>query len=75
MAQPIDVGVGKPFKDRLREKWMDWAIELGEDIVDYPPPSRAQVVGWIDSSLAEITNESVRNSWRKGGMSYFPNVE
>ena len=75
VAQPIDVGVGKPFKDRLREKWMDWAIELGEDIVDYPPPSRAQVVGWIDSSLAEITNESVRNSWRKGGMSYFPNVE
>ena len=27
LIQPIDVGIGKPFKNRLRSKWEDWMVE------------------------------------------------
>ncbi len=23
VAQPVDIGVGRPFKDQLRQKWID----------------------------------------------------
>ena len=26
LTQPIDVGVGKPFKDHVRQKWWEWLL-------------------------------------------------
>ncbi len=75
VAQTVDIGVGKPFKDRLRANWMDWAIELSKEIIDFLPQSHEQVIEWIDTSSAEISRENIRNSWLKGGISYFPWIE
>jgi len=51
LAQPINVGIGKPFKDHVRAKWWEWLDETN------------------------ITQETVQNSWRKTGFSYFPEVD
>ena len=29
LAQPVDVGIGKPFKNRVRRHWEDWMLEAG----------------------------------------------
>jgi hypothetical protein len=26
-CQPVDIGVNKPFKDRIREQWVSWILE------------------------------------------------
>ncbi|KAG7373734.1 DDE superfamily endonuclease [Nitzschia inconspicua] len=31
VVQPIDVGVNKPFKDRIKSQWWEWMIGFGED--------------------------------------------
>ena len=33
LCQPIDMGINKPIKSGLREKWEDWMIE-GDEIID-----------------------------------------
>ena len=72
LCQPVDVGIGKPLKNRVRQKWEDWMIDLevGDGI---KPPSRKQIAEWTVNSLESITRTIIRNSWRHGRYSYFPN--
>jgi len=48
LCQPIDIGINKPIKTRLREKWEQWTTE-GEGIIDgrVRDPSRKIVQGGL----------------------------
>ena len=82
LIQPIDVGIGKPFKNRLCSKWEDWVVE-NFDIDDStgeiteterikPNSCRKLVAQWALESWNCISKEHVYNSWRHGTFSYFP---
>ncbi|KAG7358050.1 DDE superfamily endonuclease [Nitzschia inconspicua] len=47
VVQPIDVGVNKPFKDRIKYLWWAWMIGFGEDGGNIPTPSREDVQHWV----------------------------
>ena len=55
MLQPLDVGINKPFKDRVRHLYMMWAAEnmIGRDKV--PSPGREIVLQWVAEAWSEIT--------------------
>lgn len=72
LCQPIDVGIGKPLKNRVRNLWEDWMIEQGGDTVEFTAPSRKVVADWVVSSLFELPEQIGRNSWRHSPFSYFP---
>lgn len=74
-VQPIDVGIGKPTKDRLREKWIDWVHGQDELHADNTKPNRSDMSKWVDEAWDSLPADIVRNSWRKTGFSYFPNEE
>ena len=57
LVQVVDVGVAKSFKDWLRDEWMDWAIELGDGMVDFLPSTCEEVVECINTSLCEVKCE------------------
>ena len=74
-CQPIDVGIGKPIKDRMRAKWISWVQELEDFDTSKIQARRQQIAQWLDESWEELPANIVRNSWRKTGFSYFLNEE
>jgi len=72
LAQPIDVGVAKPFKDRYRRQFLQWKREMGIDRAILEKPDRQTQQGWTVASWAAIPQEVIVNSWRRTGFSYFP---
>ena len=73
LTQPVDVRIGKPLKNRIRRHWEDYMLETGLQQVLSKPPSRAVMAGWIIESLQSLSTTLVKNSWRHGRYSYFPN--
>lgn len=74
LCQPVDVGIGKPLKNHVRNKWEDWMIAQGET-VRFTPPSRLTVAGWVVTTLRELSSFIVKRSWRHEPYSFFPNEE
>lgn len=76
LCQPVDVGIGKPLKNRIRDKWEDWmheqALQHGAEVAS-KPPLRETLSQWIIDSLQSIDVSILKNSWRHGEYSYFPN--
>jgi hypothetical protein len=73
LAQPVDVGIGKPLKNRMRNCWEDYMIEIGLQELITKPPSRRTIVEWVLKSLRTLPASLVRNAWRHSPYSYFPN--
>ena len=75
LCQPIDIGIGKPLKSRARHSWEEWIINEGVNNAVLRPPSRLLLSQWITDSIQRIRDATsiVRNSWRHGAYSYFPN--
>ncbi len=74
LCQPVDVGFIKPFKDHVRQQWMSWMIAKGVIHGTTSPPSRRDVVRWVNRAMAEMKNKVgiIRNAWLKTGYEWFP---
>lgn len=75
LVQPVDVGIGKPLKDRVRALWDEWMVQQFEGVeVDkqkIKPPSRELLSQWIVTSLRSLPSEIVQRAWQRTGYSYF----
>lgn len=71
LVQPVDVGIGKPFKDRCRKLWWNWMMEEEEP----GRASRVQQCKWIKNAWDEMPAGIIRNCWRKSDRSFFPNEQ
>ena len=71
LTQPNDVGINKPLKNRVKHEWDSWMIRT--QMVE--TPRRPDVSHWVINALNSMPAEIVRNSWRKEGLSYFPNED
>ena len=71
-SYPLDVCLNKPFKDRLREKWMTWMMS-GEKTFTPGGQLRAAslvtVCQWVKESWQELSKEMVERSFKKCGIS------
>ena len=72
-CQPVDIGINKPFKNRLRNQWEDWMIDDGLARGTTSPPTRENIVQWTRYAVANISSEIDKNAWRRhGDYSWFP---
>ena len=70
-CQPLDVGVNKTIKKKMKEQWEDWMLLEGLlDGVTKSPP-RKLVVMWTISAFGDVTTSNIKNSWRHKGCSWF----
>ena len=72
MLQPCDVGINKPLKDRLKQKFSDWRSEKHTELRSgelMPSPSRKDMVGWVKKIWDEFPIKIVKNSFT--GSGYF----
>ena len=72
LCQPVDVGINKTLKSRMREKWEDWMV-TGEGMVNgsAKEPTRQLVAEWAVEVYKTIPVQTVRNSWMKKGFEWF----
>ena len=58
LCQPIDIGINKPVKCHLRQRWADWMME-GDGIVDgvAKEPSHKMVAEWVVQVYKSIAEE------------------
>ena len=76
LCQPVDIGINKPLKNRIRSMWEQYMLEEGLQEDTTKPPSRQTVAQWCTTALKELDGDLVRNSWRRSeGYSYFPDEE
>jgi hypothetical protein len=73
LCQPVDVGVNKPFKNRIREKWECWMIEEGIQRGTTRPPTRTDISNWTLAAMEALPTQIVKNAWRHGEYTWFPN--
>ena len=66
-CQPLDVGLNKPFKDRLKEKWNNWARnQMGlTKNGSWKSASIEQLLNWIKEAWGEISTSAILNSFKK----------
>ena len=71
LYQPIDVGINKPIKCCLSQKWEDWMME-GDGIVDgvAKEPSCKMVVEWVIPVYESIPEEIRQNAQKKQGYDW-----
>lgn len=73
LCQPVDVGINKPFKNRMQHLWEDHLLENRAADVrgKIPSPSRETLAEWVIDSLQGLDEESVKNAWNGPGFSFF----
>jgi hypothetical protein len=66
----IDVGINKPFKANMKKIYTEWLLEQDADAA-IPSASRLDVSAFILEAVKSIEKETIVNSWRNTGFSYF----
>lgn len=65
-CQPLDVGVNKPFKDKLRQKWNEW---IGQGHLtpkgNYKSAPTELLLQWIKQAWDEISPQTILNSFSR----------
>ena len=72
VLQPLDVCLNKPFKDRLRAKWIDWMSSGSATLTkggNLMKPDITVVVAWVKEAWDTIPAEMVKKSFLKCGIS------
>jgi hypothetical protein len=72
LCQPVDIGVNKPFKTRMRDSWEGWMIEDGLHTGTTKPPTRAHIAEWCSRAYKNLPAVMIQNAWRHGAYSFFP---
>ena len=73
LCQPLDVGINKPFKTRVRALWEEWMIDEIDQTVMVYAPSREDISNWVAQVVWGMDNKPLmQNAWRKTGYDWFP---
>ena len=54
LCQPLDVGVNKPFKARVRRMWEEWMTDLIDTTNEVRDATREEVVEWATAAFWEM---------------------
>lgn len=72
ILQPLDVVLNKPFKDRMRQKWMAWMASGQQEQTksgNFKRPSLSLVSTWVKEAWDDIPSQMVAKAFLKTGIS------
>ena len=73
LCQPLDVGINKPFKARVRALWEEWMIDEIDRTGMVYAPTREDISSWVAQVVWGMDGKPLmRNAWRKTGYDWFP---
>jgi hypothetical protein len=73
LCQPLDIGINKPFKARVRVLWEEWMIDEIDRTGMVYAPTREDISSWVAVVVWGMDGKPLmRNAWRKTGYDWFP---
>ncbi len=69
LLQPIDISIGKPFKDEVRKYFSDWFddhYKEGTKNDNIKNPLHTDIVSWVEATIANFDAEIIRRSFELG---------
>ncbi len=73
LCQPLDIGINKPFKTRVRALWEEWMIDEIDQTGMVYAPSREDISSWVAQVVWGMDKKPLmKNAWRKTGYNWFP---
>ena len=69
LAQPMDVSINKPFKDKMRELWMEWSSTCRTSIGNLKQPTRQDAINWVSAAWEAVAEDIVAHSFLSCGIS------
>jgi hypothetical protein len=60
LCQPVDIGVYKPFKNRICSEWEKWMILEGLEHGTTSPPTRADIIWWCRFAMNDLLEQMVK---------------
>jgi len=74
LLQPLDVGINRPYKVRIRAKWEEWMMDSIDRYDEIRAPLREDVSAWAAKTHWEMQGlPLMKHAWRKTDYSWFPN--
>ena len=75
LCQPLDVGVNRAFKARVRRMWEEWLTNLLEETDTVRDATCEEVSEWMAAVYWELVGSRIlRNCWHKTGFDWFPGL-
>ena len=74
IIQPVDVRYNKSFKSKMKEQYNDWVL-IHDPNQPTPNATRHDIVNWIINSKQAMTQDTIKNAWKRTGFSNFPGEE
>ena len=71
LCQPVDVGVNKPFKSRLKDQWEEWMIAEGNFRGTTSAPSRKDIADWTIKAYSTLSKTIIENAWKQHDYTWF----
>ena len=70
LVQPMDVSVNRPFKQRMRDLWVEWFATHTLRTVHGNPkqPSRQDVINWVSAAWDSIKSDTIKDSFLLCGI-------
>lgn len=68
ILQPLDVCLNKSFKDRLRQKWIQWMASEDKPLTKGGNLKKVEietVAQWVKESWSEVSSEIISRSFKK----------
>ena len=67
MCQPVDVGVNKPLKGKIRAFWEQYMVDKGITDPIAKPPTRQDIANWCSVAYTQVETQTIINAWRRTG--------
>ncbi len=75
LCQPLNIGVNKPFKQRIPHLWEEWMMEMLDQDGVICKATREEVAEWTASVYWNMMGSKIlKNAWRKTGYDWFEGV-
>ena len=72
LCQPVDIGINKPYKSRIKQLWESWMIQEGLIDGTTSPPTRELISEWAAIAMKELPVQIIRNAWLHSEYTWFP---
>ena len=74
LLQPLDIGINRPYKGRIRAKWEEWMMDSIDRYDEIRAPLCKDVSAWAaKTNCWEMQGlPLMKNAWRKTNYSWFP---
>lgn len=71
LAQPVDVGIAKPFKDGVRDCWVEWMTQVRPPTAagNLRQPTRQDVITWVSQAWDRVSPDTIVKAFLRCAIS------